>query len=482
MAKLIILIAIVNCFVNLQVYAQSESYDIYTFTTQPGWQRANYADNIQFTLQKGNAWCVAGLYTSTGTTGTAYSDFQSDWNDLVGKNYMLSSEVSTQQNEVNGWQMTLGTATGTLHGQQLNISLISFSGPTSRGTILMINNDFNNKLESDISAFMGGISVISTTQNMGNNSQYQPPTTDNYQPPTIDNYQPPTMNNYQPPMMGPQMSNVSGNDLPTPNAQMVTRSTTADGWLVEATNDYVQYSNPEIKVIQYFFVAPEDPNSNTDDEDLFWRKYLANYFSANQYNKFPNDPYDLMNRIQSASGYATSLADGRQYFLVWIVSLNMKCSFLAITSDESLYKRYFTHPNDIIAMEKYNYFAVSPQDIQGTWKDTGFEGAQLYSTVTGAYAGMAVASSAVEWNFNGNSTHYHASGATGTVGTLNTYTVDESGSFQLAGFDLVVQVTDPAPGKTHEFWCAYLAGKGGLLLKLQDKKYSAQINFLSRKP
>jgi len=66
------------------------------------------------------------------------------------------------------------------------------------------------------------------------------------------------------------------------------------------------------------------------------------------------------------------------------------------------------------------------------------------------------------------------------VGAMNTFTTEEFGTFQFSGNDLTVQVTRPAP-KTHEFWCGLVAGKGGLLLKLANKIYTAQINYLTKK-
>lgn len=443
--------------------AQGESYDIFTFNPQPGWKRSDFKDNIQFTLQQGNVWAIIGLYKSLGTTGNIESDFQFDWNDLIKRNYSISGDLSKEQNIVNGWQMITGITTGTIKGQKVNIILITFTGQSNHTTIIITNNDFNGILEGNIQNFMAGLSVItipsSQTAVSADLKQNQPPSTDNYLP--------------------PQVSGNPSQDFPTPGARIVTRTTSSDGWLVEATNDYIQYSNPEIKVIQYFFVAPEDPNSNTDDEDLFWRKFLSGYFSANQYNKFPNEPYAFMDRVESASGYSVSKADGKSYFLVWIVSLGMKCSFLAITGNESLYKKYFSHPNDLVALERYNYFTATPDDLQGKWEESGFAGAQMYYS-TGAYAGMSVASTAEEWTFSGNSTRYFANGATGTVGALNTFTVEEFGTFQLNGNDLTVKVTKPAT-KTHEFWCGFVAGKGGLLLKLANKKFTAQIDFLRRK-
>lgn len=440
--------------------AQTESYDIFTFTQLSGWQRAQNADNLQFTFQRGSAWCSIGLYSGTNTKGDVNQDFQSDWNDLT-RSYTINTDVAREQNEVNGWQMILGTAAGFGSGQQINISLITFSCPVRRGTIFLLNNDFTNQLEGDIAAFMSSVSVINAAEAQPiSNSQFQPPLTGAYQSPT--------------------MSGGGSGSFPTPEEQIVTRSANADGWLVEATNNYIQYSNPEIKVIQYFYVAPEDPNSNTDDADLFWRKFLANYFSASQYNKFPNDPYEFLNKVESASGYAAYQPNGQQYYLVWIVSLNLKCSFLAITSHEAVYQKYFSHPNDMVALERYNYFTATTSDLQGTWTDSGFSGAMLYNTYSGNAVGMTYASVSEDWTFSGNNTRYFSSGATGTGAAMNTFTVEEFGTFQLSGNDLTVQVSKPAP-KTHEFWCGFVAGKGGLLLKLANKKFTAQIDFLSRK-
>jgi hypothetical protein len=461
--NILIILSLIFAGVN-KTLAQVDSYDIYTFTPDPKWKRSDYKDNIQFTLQEGNFWTIVALYKSTGTTGNPESDFQADWKDLT-RSYTITSEVTREQDEVNGWKLITGNSAATIQGQKVNITMLTFSGPSCRSTILTSNNDFSNKLGSQIEAFMGGVAVINASEArpVGNNPN-----------------QPPQQNNYQSPVTAQGISAPGQAGFPTPNEQPATRTTNSGGWLVEATNDYVQYSNSEIKVIQYFLVAPEDPNSNTDDEDLFWRKFLANYFSAGSYNKFPNDPYAFMNRVESASGYAISKADGRQYFLVWIVALGMKCSFLAIANDEPTYNKYFSHPNDLIALERFNYFTATYDDLQGSWADSGFSGAMLYSTYSGNAIGMSYASVFEEWTFSGNNTRYFSNGATGSGAAMNTFTVEESGTFTFSGNDLMVNVTKPTP-KTHEFWCGFVAGKGGLLLKLANKKFTAQIDYFSRK-
>ncbi|MRS03426.1 hypothetical protein EG832_09440, partial [bacterium] len=120
--------------------AQVESYDIFTFTPDPKWKRSDFNDNIQFTLQQGNYWAIIGLYKSTGTKGDIMSDFQADWNDMIGKNYIVTTDISREENNFNGWQMMTGNAGGTFQSQNVNISLLTFSCPARRSTILITKN------------------------------------------------------------------------------------------------------------------------------------------------------------------------------------------------------------------------------------------------------------------------------------------------------------------------------------------------------
>lgn len=446
-----LLIKLILVAVGTAAMAQTDSYDIFNFTPLPDWKRQDWDGHIYFTRKEGNTICVITFYTSARTKGDPQQNFWTDWNDVIGNYNNITSEVKTESQVINGWDMILGTATGyqkDAKGVNLRYSLMSFSGPQSRGTMTVRTNDETGVLESEIEQFLAGVTVYNASEISVNGSQTA------------------------------SLPGVAG--FPTPNEQAVIRSINADGWLVEATNEYIQYSNPEIKVVQYYFLAPEDPNSNTDDEDLFWRKFLSGYFSADSYNKFPNEPYAFYNRVESASGYATFNANGQQYFLVWIVEAGLKCSFLAITSSEAVFQRYFRHPNELFNLEKLNYFTASEDDLQGSWVNSGFSGAMLYNTYSGMAAGMTYASVSEEYTFSGNTTRYFSSGATGTAVAMNTFTQEETGTFQLSGYDLVVQVNKPAP-KTHEYWCGFVSGKGGLLLKLANKKFTSQIDYFSRK-
>lgn len=447
-----IVIFLSTLFLTHSLFGQQQSFDIFTYSLPPGWSEKSVNGDIQLTFQSGNVWCIIGMYAGTQTNGSAIQDFEADWKDLT-RTYTITGNVDRDEpRKIKDLQMVQGIAPGLYQQQPVTITVITFSYSEKRSTMVIVHNDKGTQIDDSVDVFMSGLSV--NTPQAGTTSHAQP-----------------TMGVSSP---------SSSNNLPTPDAKQVTRTTTVDGWYVEASNEYIQYSNPEVKVIQYFFVPPEDPNSNKDDEDLFWRKFLQQYFTADTYTKFPNDSYDFLNRVESASGYALSKTDNRQYYLVWIVNTNIGYSFLAISDSKAQYQKYFSHPNQLVAMDRLNYFPVSTNDIQGTWADTGFAGAQLYNVNTGAYAGMSVATSATQWIFNEKNIEYHAQGATGMVGTLQTFAVNRKGTFALNGFDLKVTMTEPEK-KVSEYYCGFVAGKGGLLLKLQDKQYTAQINLLTRK-
>lgn len=441
-------------------FGQKQTFDIFSYTLPPGWTQKTTNGDIQLNFQKGNTWGMVSLYAGTQSTGNAVQDFEADWKDLT-RTYTVTGKIEQDEPlSIKGAWMTQGIAPGLYQQQPITITMITFSYGEKRSTAVVVHNDRNHQLDNDLDAFMSQLSVNTPQTETTPQPQSQLTTSSHAQP-----------------TMGVASSSEA---LPTPYAQSITRTTTTEGWTVEATPEYIQYSNPEIKVIQYFFVPPEDPNSNTPDEDLFWRKFLQQYFAADSYTKYPNDPYDFLNRVESASGYVQSRTDTKQYYLVWIVSTNLHCSFLAISNTEAQYQKYFSHPNKLIELERLNYFPVNENDIQGTWVDTEFAGAQLYNINTGAYAGMTVATTATEWMFKGSAVQYHAQGASGTVGNLQTFVVDRSGTFALNGYDLAVTMTKPEK-RVSDYYCGFVAGKGGLLLKLQDKNYTAQINFLKRK-
>jgi hypothetical protein len=522
-----ILFAMVLIFFCIEIHAQTETANIYKYTPQSGFRKSKLDGKTEFYFKKDKKWVVIDLFDIKASYGNQAEDAQNDWNEIVLKNYTVKGDVVTENHEQDGWQITARTTVTSII--KYNLSLITLTCPGGHASILLTNNDFNNVLDAETGAFIGSLSFVSPAEAVsfikpvsnpgftgggnfpvsGTNPPPPPPPL-NYQMPGMNptqpdpNYQMPGMNNPPPvPENMQAFAPVPGNEspvapnpykppFPTPGEQTVKASIMMDvGWFVEATNDYIQYTKDDIKVIQYFYVAPEDPNSNSPDEDLFWRKYLNQYFSTASYNKYPNDPYDFLTRIEFASCNAVYQPNGHQYFIAWLVDLhNTACSYLAITSSEQVYNSYFPHPNDLGAMNRFNNFPVDIQQIQGKWGESNFSGAQMYEVNTGNYAGMSMASSASSYTFSGNSFSFLTKGATGMVGTAKAFQAEETGTFDINGYNLVTNIASRTDQMTNtttpkqervEYSVAFKFAKNTKVLFMQNKQYTGMTYNLVRK-
>lgn len=515
------LVIVISGFVSK---AQTETANIYKYMPQPGFRKSKLDGKTEFYLKKEKKWVIIDLFDIKASHGNPAEDAQNDWNEIVLKNYAVKGDIVTENHEKDGWQITARTTVTSII--KYNLSLVTLTCPGGHASILLTNNDFNNILDAEIGAFIGSLSFVSPAEAVG----FIKPVINNQMPPGINNPMqgmnpptPPPASDYQIPDSNPSLpdpnqiqgltslpANSGGNFMPpsgnynpplapnpyhppfpTPGEQPVKSSLMMDvGWFVEATSEYIQYTKKDIKVIQYFYVAPEDPNSNSPDEDLFWRKYLNRYFSTDSYNKYPNDPYDFLTRIEFASCNAVYKPNGQQYFIAWLVDLhNTACSYLAITSGEQVYNSYFPHPNDLGAMNRFNNFPVDIQQIQGKWGDSNFAGAQMYEVNTGNYAGMSMASSASSFTFSGNSFSFLTKGATGLTGTAKAFQAEEKGSFDVNGYNLVTNVASRTDQMTNtttpkqervEYSVAFKFAKNTKVLFMQNKQYTSLTYNLVR--
>lgn len=69
------------------VLAQTQSFDIATFTAPAGWKAEQRQGYITFTSidQSGRTFCMLALYTSTTSTGDPGGDFEQEWKNIVQK-------------------------------------------------------------------------------------------------------------------------------------------------------------------------------------------------------------------------------------------------------------------------------------------------------------------------------------------------------------------------------------------------------------
>lgn len=488
------------------VNAQTETTNIYTYMPQPGFRKSRLDGKTEFYFKKDKKWVVIDLFDFRPSAGNRAEDAQTDWNEIVVPNYLVKGDVVTENQERDGWQITARTTITSLI--KYNLSLITFTSSNGHASILLTNNDFQNVLDNEIGAFIGSLTMVSPAEAV----TFLKPVSDNpvspegnYQTPGLKPSQPDT-NTQMPGIDNPPASVSGGGDtapsfpgnydppvgpnpynppFPTPGEQPVKASVMMDvGWFVEATNDYMLYTKPDIKVIEYFLVETPYP-----DKDRYWQQYLSQYFSTSEYNVIESSGPSYFS-TEFAWCNANYKANGRNYFIAWLVDYNVPAAFVAITTDESVFRNYFPEAKNLGEMQRFNNFPVDLQSIQGKWGDSNFGGAQMYEVNTGNYAGMAIASSASSYSFTGNNFSFFAQGATGMVGTAKTFQTGETGYFDVNGYNLVINITSRTDQMTNttiqknereEYSVAFKFTKNAKVLFMQNKKYTGLTYNLVRK-
>ncbi len=499
----------------LDVSAQTESVNIYKYTPQPGFRKSKLDGKTEFYFKKDKKWVIIDLYDIKPSKGNAVEDAQNDWNEIVLKNYVIKGDVVTENREQDGWQITARTAVTSII--KYNLSLITLTCQGGHASILLTNNDFSNVLDAEIGAFIGSLSFVSPAEAVSLikpvvNSQMPP--AGNYQmqgmnppPPPPSNVQMPGTNPSLPnptQVQGitPPLANAGGNFIPTagnfdppvapnpyhppfptPGEQPVKASILMDvGWFVEATNDYMQYTKPDIKVVEYFLTETPYPN-----KDAYWQNYLSRDFAAETYYTLNDGPSYFS--FEFAWANAVYKPTGQPCFIAWLVDYNVPAAFVAITSSESVFRNNFPDNKMLGEMQRFNNFPVDMQQIQGKWGDSNFAGAQMYEVNTGNYAGMSMASAASSYTFSGNTFRFFTQGATGMVGTAKAFQAEETGTFDVNGYNLVTNVTSRTDQMTNstmhkneqvQYSVAFKYAKNAKILFMQNKQYTGLTYNLVR--
>lgn len=104
---------ILFCMLLTNLFAQKETFDLITYTPPAGWKKDVTENIINYiiTNKMNNSWCQIGIIKSTISKGTIERDFESEWQDLVVKNFKPAD--APQMNEVHetdGWKIKEGVA------------------------------------------------------------------------------------------------------------------------------------------------------------------------------------------------------------------------------------------------------------------------------------------------------------------------------------------------------------------------------------
>ncbi len=266
------------------------------------------------------------------------------------------------------------------------------------------------------------------------------------------------------------------NTVPTNSNHGISVATTNfdDGWVANPYDDYVKITKGAITVLLHYAIELDDNLRNTGSVEgaLFDRLMQPRYVVSNLRKYDNNGPCYFCIYFYEAD--VVEKSTGRKYyagFRVLIESGMARCiEILAPSAQE--FQKEFPNQEKIAGMLGYNKFAVTLADLVGTWEETSGAAANMYNVVTGAYAGMATASSTDTFTFNADGTYSSRHvGAHGTVGDMKVYDEKYQGKITLTHWDITM--TNRWQGKTEQWWAQFEAVRGGKVLHLADKSAPA---------
>ena len=149
------------CSVAAISFAQKETFDLFTYTPPQGWDKDVDENFVSYLISdnKTKSWCRINLTKSTISKGSIEDDFESEWQELIVKNYHPTGnrEVNEVQ-EAEGWKIKAGKSKFTFENSKSMAMLTTATGYDRCLSIVAITN--NKDYIKDIQALIESIDLI----------------------------------------------------------------------------------------------------------------------------------------------------------------------------------------------------------------------------------------------------------------------------------------------------------------------------------
>jgi len=451
------------CICTLASFAQKETFDLASYSPPAGWSRGATETITSFTIinKKNNSWCRINIVKSTVSKGNIEQDFESEWQNLIVKNYNPAETPQLSEiQDADGWKIKTGVAKFTFSNKDASAMLTTMSG-FERCISFVVTTNTQDYIK-DIEAFLASVTLIKP--------EVVPQQT--YEPPAIlpsEIQKDPAKQKVTQPT--PSVTN-SGFTFSTTNFD--------DGWTSTVQEDWVEVTKGTMKVLLHYpkdgtiFPADPEPLTNAAWNILVAPRYknLTNYKTA--YISTYNRPYLGM-------GYATENATGKNVFIVFFRQDQVWIEF--ISPDKNTFIQQYKFDPETIQwdsnsdlmiplanMTVYNKFAIATSDFKGKWTSdfTGIQ--QLYNVYTGQYAGMNMNQSNEEFIFKDAGTYsWKLLVVNGMAGNAKFTEVKSSGKLTVPNnWQVHFSMIETRARTYHAFWSCI---KGARILNLLDADY-----------
>lgn len=437
----------------LLLRAQTETFDIVTYRPPAGWKKqlTEYAVSFSKVDNATGAWCQVAIYRSVAGTGIAADDFSNEWKALVvPETYAGSTEPAPVSYTADGWTRSSGISNFQWQGKDAQVSVLNISGYGIMISTLISMND--KKFAPEVDALLRSI-------------QLKKPA------PPAQPAQP-----SQRVTAAPAQTNTAVSVTEARGLQGISVATTNfdDGWVAQPYADYVKVSKQGINVLLHYAITIDDQMRRADNMAvLMWNRLVASRYRTASLQVYENEMYTY-NKIWFVEANATEIASGKNMYVgLRVLVANGIASCIEIVSPSAAaFKQLFPDQTSVERMPGYNKFAVSANDMVGTWDESTSTGLNYYNTVTGGYVGTSTTAAANKFIIKtGGSYESQHKGAYGMTGSMQFYDQKYTGRYVLTPWE--VSMTNRFKGQTDIFMCHYEAVRGGRILYLRDKTYPA---------
>ena len=451
----------VLCLSFTNLFAQKETFDIIAYSPPAEWKKEVTENIISYTKinNKNKSWCRIGIVKSTISKGNIEADFESEWQDLIIRNYNPTEvPIMNEVHETDGWKVKEGVVKFKFNNTDAQAMLTTISGFNRCASIIITLN--NQEYVCDIDTFLRSVEfkkmeIATQTPATGIGSD--------------------------------AVSKIPEEIKTTPARQTDGKSfaysTTNfdDGWVATVKDDWVQVAKGATIVLIHY------PNKQADAYNSVLMDGLKNAWNvlvAPKYisgSNFEFKPLTNWEPIEFAEADMVEKSSGRQVHVVlfkkdYNSGAGKYIEF--ITADKKLFEQEFGAYHEgssgwekMENMASYNKFAVAASDLSGKWTND-FSGAiQYVNAYTGADAGMNTHASNENFHFgSGNTYQWDLGVASGAVGNIKFQSVKSSGDFSVVS-NWQVKLSD-IEGKPRIYDAYFSCIKGLRILWLDNRSFA----------
>jgi hypothetical protein len=149
--------------------AQTEIFDIASYTPPRGWKKEISADKVSFTVTNSakNTYCVIGVYASRPSSGDDATDFMNEWKELIVKPFGTEANPKTQNIVTGaGIKAITGSSLFIYQGGDNGVLLASFRAIGKVTSVVTVMNSLD--FQADVKKFLDGITFLNSTSSTTN--------------------------------------------------------------------------------------------------------------------------------------------------------------------------------------------------------------------------------------------------------------------------------------------------------------------------